>query len=85
MRAAVLPRRQSPFFIIELSRSEFRIISATKDASFTISSSSPLRLHTEIGSAPMRFEVKRRIMRSIRFMKGPLAFTFNRHLDALMD
>ena len=83
MREAVLPRRQSPFFIFELSRSEFRIISATKDASFIISSSSPLRLQTEIGSAPMRFEVKRHIMRSIRFMKGPLAFTFNRHSDAL--
>lgn len=83
LRAAVLPRRQSPSLTIELSTSELKIISATKDASLIISSSSPLRQHTEIGSAPMRFELNRRIMRSIRVMKGPLPFSFNRHLGSL--
>ncbi|MGO9238674.1 MAG: hypothetical protein ACLP4V_32950 [Methylocella sp.] len=88
MRAAVLPRRQSPSLTIELSTSKLKIISATKDESFIISSSLPLRLHTEIGSAPMRFELNRRIMRSIRvmkgpLMKGPLPFTFNRHSGSL--
>ena len=83
VRTAVLPRRQSPSLTIELSTSELKIISATKDASFIISSSSPLRLHTEIGSAPMRFELNRRIMRSIHSMTGPLPFTFNRHSGEL--
>ena len=71
LRAAVLPRRQSPFLTIELSTSELKIISETKDASFIISSSSPLRLHTEIGSAPIRFKVNRHIMRTHSLDAGP--------------
>ena len=39
---AELLTRQSPFLTIELSTSELKIISETKDASFVISSSAPL-------------------------------------------
>jgi hypothetical protein len=37
LSAVVLPRRQPPFLIIELSMSELRAISQTKDRSFAIS------------------------------------------------
>lgn len=81
--AAELPTRQSPFLIIELSTSELKIISETKDVSFVISSSAPLLQQAEIGNAPIRFKVKRHIMRNIRWMPGPLAFTFDRQSPLL--
>jgi hypothetical protein len=81
--AAELPTRQSPFLIIELSTSELKVVSETKDVSFVISSSAPLLQQAEIGNAPIRFKVKRHIMRSIRWMPGPLAFTFDRHSSLL--
>jgi len=81
--AAELLTRQSPFLTIELCNSELKIISETKDASFVISSSAPLLQLAEIGNAPIRFKVKRHIMRTIRWMPGPLAFTFDRHSSLL--
>jgi hypothetical protein len=81
--AAEFPSRQSPFLTIELSTSELKIISETKDASFVISSSAPLRQQAEIGNAPIRFKVKRHVMRTIRWMPGALAFTFDRHSSSL--
>ncbi|MGC2224641.1 MAG: hypothetical protein WA624_20940 [Methylocella sp.] len=81
--AAELPTRQSPFLTLELSTSELKIISETKDASFVISSSAPLLQRAEIGNAPIRFKVKRHIMRAIRWMPGPLAFTFDRQSSLL--
>jgi hypothetical protein len=69
LRAAVFPRRRSPYLIIEASSSALKIISVTKDRSFVISSSVSLRQQAEIGYARIRFEVKRRII--------PIALSFD--------
>ena len=84
LRAAVLPRRGTPFLTIEVSTSALKCIAQTKDASFVISTSTPLLSHAEIGSAPLAFEVDRNvIMDTIRHFAGQLAFTFDRDSSSL--
>jgi len=79
LRDAVLPKRGAPFLTVEVSTSALKIIAQTKDASFVISTSTPLLPHAEIGSAPIAFEVDRDvIMNTIRHFTGQLAFTFDR-------
>ena len=84
LRAAVLPRRGTPFLTIEVSTSALKCIAQTKDASFVISKSTPLLPHAEIGSAPIAFEVDRSvIMNTIRHFTGQLALTFDRDVSSL--
>jgi|GEM_PF-4971388 len=84
LRAAVVPRRGTPFLTIEVSTSALKCIAQTKDASFVISKSTPLLPRAEIGSAPIAFEVDRNvIMNTIRHFTGQLALTFDRDLSSL--
>jgi hypothetical protein len=90
LKAAVLPKSRAPFLIIEVSSSALKIISQTKDASFDISPSVPLLQCTEIGSAPITFEVDRELMMNFagETKYGPiylnqLAFTFDRNSSSL--
>ena len=87
LRAAALPRRGTPFLTIEVSTSALKCIAQTQDASFVISTSTPLLSHAEIGSAPLAFEVDRNVITdTICHFAGQLAFTLTgtrRHSNGL--